>query len=249
MLESRYGLHYIRARGRYFLATDDPTSALTDFLACGDLMRTWQMDAPGLIPWRTDAAEALLATDATDQARDLLEHQLEHCDRKTHPRAHGDALRVLAATYELHLRPMLLRSAAEALKEGEDRYLLARVLCDLTTAYQQLGESRRAQVIARQAWSIAEACQADPITAKLALDAELEPTPTATVLSDAEQRVADLVVHGLTNREIAKRLYITVSTVEQHLTHTYRKLGVAGRADLAMVGSREREGPPVPMLT
>ncbi|MFD0634899.1 LuxR C-terminal-related transcriptional regulator [Catenulispora yoronensis] len=251
MLGSRYGLHYIRARGRHFLATDDPRSALTDFLACGDLMRTWQIDVPGLLPWRTDAAEALLATGAVDQARELLERQLELCDRKTHPRAHGEALRVLAATHELHLRPMLLRTAAEALKEGEDRYLLARALCDLTTAYLQLGETRRAQVIARQALSIAQACQAETVATRLAQDAGLTdpeppPTPSAAVLSDAERRVADLVVHGLTNREIAKRLYITVSTVEQHLTHTYRKLGVAGRADLAVVGSRNGG---VPALT
>lgn len=245
MADSRYGLHYIRARGRYHLATGDPEGAVTDFLACGELMRRWKMDAPGLLSWRADAAEALLAVGGRDRARRLLEEQLECCDRAAYPRAHGNTLRILAGSYELRQRPMLLRSAADALQESEDRYLLAMTLCDLTAAYQDLGESRRARVIGRQAWNIAQECRAETISGMLAVDPGWpEPADTATgVLSDAQHRVAELVVQGLTNREIAKRLFITVSTVEQHLTHAYRKLGVAGRTDLAMLGSIGLRGP------
>lgn len=42
-----------------------------------------------------------------------------------------------------------------------------------------------------------------------------------------------LAAGGHTNREIAAELFITVSTVEQHLTRVYRKLQVKGRGDLA----------------
>jgi DNA-binding CsgD family transcriptional regulator len=52
-------------------------------------------------------------------------------------------------------------------------------------------------------------------------------------LSDAELRVASLAALGYTNREISGELRITVSTVEQHLTRTYRKLAVKGRNKLA----------------
>jgi DNA-binding CsgD family transcriptional regulator len=52
------------------------------------------------------------------------------------------------------------------------------------------------------------------------------------LLSDAERKVAELAAHGHTNREIGRRLYITVSTVEQHLTRVYRKLNVSKRTDL-----------------
>ncbi|WP_329793983.1 helix-turn-helix transcriptional regulator [Lentzea sp. DG1S-22] len=45
-------------------------------------------------------------------------------------------------------------------------------------------------------------------------------------------RVAELAAKGHTNREISGLLYITVSTVEQHLTRVYRKLGMRSRADL-----------------
>jgi len=54
-------------------------------------------------------------------------------------------------------------------------------------------------------------------------------------LSKAEQRVAALAVRGLSNVQIARRLFLTVSTVEQHLTHTYKKLSIRGRAELPTV--------------
>nr|AGS49769.1 hypothetical protein [uncultured bacterium esnapd15] len=51
-------------------------------------------------------------------------------------------------------------------------------------------------------------------------------------LTDAEQRVATLAAAGNTNRQIADSLFITVSTVEQHLTKIYRKLNVRSRSGL-----------------
>jgi DNA-binding CsgD family transcriptional regulator len=62
------------------------------------------------------------------------------------------------------------------------------------------------------------------------------PPPSGTTdtarLTDAEQRVATLAAAGNTNRQIAEHLFITVSTVEQHLTKIYRKLNVRSRSGL-----------------
>ena len=52
-------------------------------------------------------------------------------------------------------------------------------------------------------------------------------------LTAAESRVAALVAEGRTNREVAARLFTTVSTVEAHLTRIYAKLGVRSRTELA----------------
>lgn len=51
-------------------------------------------------------------------------------------------------------------------------------------------------------------------------------------LTYSEQRVAALAAAGNTNRRIAETLFITVSTVEQHLTKVYRKLNVRSRSEL-----------------
>lgn len=52
-------------------------------------------------------------------------------------------------------------------------------------------------------------------------------------LTTAEQRVAELVARGATNREVAATLCVSASTVETHLTRVYAKLGVRSRTELA----------------
>ena len=54
-------------------------------------------------------------------------------------------------------------------------------------------------------------------------------------LTPAEQRVADLVVGGRTNNEIAAELFMGQRTVEAHLSRVYRKLGVRSRTELCRV--------------
>ncbi len=46
--------------------------------------------------------------------------------------------------------------------------------------------------------------------------------------------MACLAAAGRTNREIAETLYLSVRTVETHLSHAYRKLGVRSRTELAL---------------
>lgn len=58
-------------------------------------------------------------------------------------------------------------------------------------------------------------------------------------LSASERRVAELAASGMTNRDVAAALFISVKTVEINLTRAYRKLGIRSRTQL---GQRLRQG-------
>jgi DNA-binding CsgD family transcriptional regulator len=59
-------------------------------------------------------------------------------------------------------------------------------------------------------------------------------------LTVAEQRVAELVRAGSTNREVAAVLFISVKTVEATLTRVYRKLGIRSRVDIVRLAAARR---------
>jgi DNA-binding CsgD family transcriptional regulator len=54
-------------------------------------------------------------------------------------------------------------------------------------------------------------------------------------LTDTERRVVALVADGLTNREVATRMFLSHHTVDFHLRRIYRKLEIGSRVHLARV--------------
>jgi DNA-binding CsgD family transcriptional regulator len=260
-----FGAHYLLARGRLHLATGHVHAALQNFEACGGLVRSWGFDCPTAFPWRTNAALALLARDMTGAARGMVEQQLARLPELSAQA--GIALRVSAQTLDPVDRvPPLLRSA-KILEAHDAKVELAFTLADLGAVRAALGETEQADSALVRARSLAEHAGALPLVhalrgaqvaggggtggglrgSALAVLEETETsgesTPAArAVLSDAERRVAVLAAAGHTNRQIAHKLFITVSTVEQHLTKIYRKLSVSRRADLlARLNSETRE--------
>ena len=51
-------------------------------------------------------------------------------------------------------------------------------------------------------------------------------------LTPTERQIAGLVAEGMRNRQIAQAMFVSVATVEAHLTRIYRKLQIRSRADL-----------------
>ncbi|MFF8961007.1 AAA family ATPase [Streptomyces sp. NPDC014894] len=248
MFMTRYGLHYRYARGRHQLATGRPYAALTDFMACGELMRRWNMDRSSLVPWRVGVAESWLALGDRSRAERFAREQLA---ADAGPRVRGMASRVLAAAGPLEERPALLGEAVSLLQEEGDWYGLARALTDLGQAYKELGEGAQSKLHTRRAWRIAEGCGARELCRPRQQGSSASPARTggvsrsgpsradvrersgpASTLTDAERKVAALAAQGYTNREISARLFITISTVEQHLTRVYRKINITHRQDL-----------------
>jgi DNA-binding CsgD family transcriptional regulator len=232
MFGTAYGLLYLCARGEYYLATGRAAAALTDFQACGDRMVMWGLDWPGLVPWRIKAAEAYVAMGDKDTARGLSNEQLAQVGSRS-SRTRGISLRVLALTSAPSKRIALLRESAEVLRDCGARLELAYTFTELSNAHVAVGDHDRAQWAARQARNLMERCgsRAPSSLERRERDREADER-RFTQLSNAERRVAVLAAYGYTNYQIAKKLYITVSTVEQHLTRVYRKLGVSGRIEL-----------------
>lgn len=51
-----------------------------------------------------------------------------------------------------------------------------------------------------------------------------------SLLTDREEQILKLIAYGLTNRGISSQLFISESTVENHIHHIYAKLGISNRA-------------------
>lgn len=62
-------------------------------------------------------------------------------------------------------------------------------------------------------------------------------------LTDREQEVLSLLARGLTNKDIAQTLFLSVRTVEAHLHNIYGKLGVATRTEAALWAVNQGNGP------
>ncbi|MGW3078675.1 ATP-binding protein [Kitasatospora sp. NPDC001132] len=249
MFNTSFGVQYLRARGHHYLSTDRPFAALNDFETCGHLMRDRSPSLQPMVPWRTDLAQANLRIGNTRVAKELAEEQAG----QRHPlgtRSRAIALRVLAGTSQPRHRTALLRESIDLLQAYGDRLELALAFADLSATYYELGDYARARLIERQAAQ--EAGDGEPQAAAdggmpqnepVPADSPATPSPAAgpaatpiadlaSLLSDAESRVAVLAALGYTNREISGRIHVTVSTVEQHLTRVYRKLNVASRTEL-----------------
>ncbi|MCX5399871.1 LuxR family transcriptional regulator [Streptomyces sp. NBC_00102] len=239
MFQTSHGVHYLYARGQLHLATRHYHAALADFLSCGDLVRGWGLDPAGLVQWRTGAAEAWLGLGNTEQMRQQVGNQLTWQGSGS-ARGRALALRLTASAGPVGRRPQLLLESLELLEKCGDRFEQARTLAKLSSAYHLLDENRRARMVFRRSMHLAQSCNAESLTRELlSVSSELGEAPAASgdaeklaVLTGSERRVAALAAMGYTNREIATKLYITASTVEQHLTRVYRKLEITHRKEL-----------------
>ncbi|MFJ6482929.1 AAA family ATPase [Streptomyces sp. NPDC091682] len=258
MFDTAFGTLYLRARGHHHLAVDRALVALSDFQACGQKVRAWEADVPILMPWRSDLAEAYLRLARPEVARELVARQMER------PGAQGAfirgiSIRVQAAASEISQRPKLLKKAVDLLQSSGNRLELVRALADLSRAHHTLGDFGQARTVGRRAVQEAKLCHRDAVSMQLLRglsgdafvsakeETEVKEDDASTALSDAERRVATLAAVGHTNREIARKLYITVSTVEQHLTRIYRKLQVSNRDELLEGLSLRREPGKTPL--
>ena len=132
-----------------------------------------------------------------------------------------------------------LHTAIAYLERSPRRLVHTRALVDLGSALRRAGRRSDAREPLRAGYELARECGADGLaeTARLELAASgvrlrRERLTGAESLTASERRIADLAATGASNAEIAQALFVTVKTVEMHLTHAYRKLDITKRAEL-----------------
>lgn len=81
--------------------------------------------------------------------------------------------------------------------------------------------------------------EADALLARTAAPAAPEPAPAGHNLTDREVEVVRLVAQGLTDKEVAARMFISPKTVDGHLRHIFNKVGVSSRTALAAFAARQ----------
>jgi DNA-binding CsgD family transcriptional regulator len=132
-----------------------------------------------------------------------------------------------------------LREAVGLLRASPARLELARALVSLGGVMRRRGDRAASREPLREGHELAIECGAEGLadTARAELRASgvrirRAPLDGVNGLTASERRIAVLAATGASNADIAHTLFLTVKTVEMHLTRTYRKLDIGGRGDL-----------------
>ncbi|MEO3868163.1 AAA family ATPase [Nonomuraea sp. B12E4] len=191
---------------------------------------------------RPARVEALVADGRPEEAgHTLAEFGAASAARRTGPRAQAELLRLggllLAARNVPGEAEESFARALALVESGECPLEEARVLLDLGRLLRRTGRRRAAAERLGAARAIFERLGARPLVDRSAQELEacgLEPPATVRLgLTPQELSTAMLVADGLTNRQIARELLISVKTVEYHIGKIYTKLGIGSRVALA----------------
>ncbi|MFD5311245.1 helix-turn-helix transcriptional regulator [Streptomyces ardesiacus] len=231
-------LYHRYARGQVHLTAGRHAEAHADFIACGNALKSWRMDNSVVVLWRSGAAYALAASGDRHAGLALALEEIRLARACAAPRVLGISLRRAAALADSPFRLDLLRESALVHENAGARIELAYTLCDTGVEQLRCADRQRGRATLTTALRLAEECADTELEARIRgylADAglgERAGRTAATALTASQKRVALLAMAGRSNRDIAGELFLTVSTVEQHLTQIYRKLGISRRTEL-----------------
>nr|WP_042194774.1 AAA family ATPase [Kibdelosporangium sp. MJ126-NF4]CEL21551.1 putative transcriptional regulatory protein [Kibdelosporangium sp. MJ126-NF4]CTQ95882.1 putative transcriptional regulatory protein [Kibdelosporangium sp. MJ126-NF4] len=211
-------------------------AALADFLECGRRLAEHDVLNPAEIAWRTRAAMVAYRLGRTDEATRLAAEELDAARAWGAPRSIGMALRVLGqVTRDVDA----LADSVAVLENTPMRLIHAYSLFHMGLAHHRAGRRGDARTALAEANRLADEYGSIRLAEYSAAALERiggrrpnAPRFGTDALTAQERRIAERVADGASNREVAEELFLTLRTVEHHLTATYRKLGIDGRRAL-----------------
>jgi DNA-binding CsgD family transcriptional regulator len=227
-------------RGRLRAARGEPEAGLEDLLEAGRRYASWGVVNPAEARWRSDAALIRLSLGDAEGARALAEEELGLARRFGAPRPLGIALRTRGLVEGGDGGIRLLEEAVAVLGDSAARLEHAYALTDLGAALRRANRRADARGQLTEGLALARSCGAVPLAERayeelVATGARPRKIIRSGIetLTPSERRVARMAADGMQNKEIAQALFVTARTVETHLRHTYQKLDIGSRRELA----------------
>ena len=227
------------SRGALRLAQGRAREAATDLVELIRRMAGWEITGNAGTPAGSYAGRALATLGERDRALALADGHLASARAWGAPSAVGDALAALGTIEGEDRGVELLHKAVVTLEASPARLEHARALLDLGALLRRLGRRSEAREPLRTALELARRGGAMGVAQRA--HGELEATgeklrrltPTGVeALTASERRVAEMAATGMTNREIAQTLFLTIKTIESHLHAAYDKLGIRSRQQI-----------------
>jgi len=221
------------------MAGGDHASAAGLFEQAGSSVMGTMVSNPAMMGWRGYLASARLAGGDRAAAHELIQEEVELARKFGAARTIGMSLRVAGLVEGGAEGIALLEESVATLRRSPAKLELTRSLVDLGAEARRQGHSSVARTHLREGMGAARG-QGAVVLEERAVD-ELRAAggrprrrseQGADALTPSERRVAELAASGLTNREIAQTLFVTVKAIQFHLGNTYRKLEIGTREEL-----------------
>jgi DNA-binding NarL/FixJ family response regulator len=223
--------------GQILLSEGDAVSATTPLLEAAELLHEIGIGEPGAFPVLPEAIEAAALSGDLDRA-DILLDRLEAQRRAVQTVWAAAAVErsrgvILAARGEHEAAASSLEEVAETFEGLGFLPESARAIHLRGLALLRGGQRTAAADAFATARVRFDGMHAPSWASRAAEELERAAPGRATGrLTKTERRIAELVAAGKKNRQIAESMFVSVATVEAHLTRIYRKLGIRSRAEL-----------------
>jgi DNA-binding NarL/FixJ family response regulator len=229
---------FMSARASLLLARGDVCGSLQVILEAAHRFEPRSLRWLG---WRSHAALCLtLLGDEAEQALKLVESDVELARQWGAPGALGAALRTRGLVLGDQDGEDSLREAVAVLDGSICKLEHAKALVELGAMLRRTARRREAREPLRSGLELARSCGAAPLAGRAEEELRAAGASPRDVirsgvaeLTASERRVARMAAEGMSNKQIAQTLFVTVKTVEAHLHRSYQKLDVSSRAQLA----------------